>query len=264
MERDLMRNSEIAQILNEIADILELQGVQFKPRAYRKAARTIENLTDELTELATHEELEALPGVGTRIAEKIRELLETGDLTYLHKLRKEIPQGWVELLQVPEIGPKTVQRLSKELDINSIVDLQKAIEDHKIRELEGFGEKSEENLREAISFFEEHTKRTFIGKAYPLVQNLLHHLKGISEVKRVEVAGSFRRWRETVGDIDILVASSNPLPVMNRFVNLSGVERVLAKGDTKSSIILKEGIQVDIRVVPPAAFGAAFLYFTGS
>jgi DNA polymerase (family 10) len=259
-----MRNNEIAQILNEIADILELQGVQFKPRAYRRAARTIENLTDELSEVGAHEDLEELPGVGTSIAEKIRELLDTGDLKYLHKLRNEIHQGWVELLQVPEIGPKTIQRLHEELGIESIDDLHKAIESHKIRELEGFGEKSEDNLREALSFYEEHTKRTFIGKAYPIVQNLLHHLRGISEVKRVEVAGSFRRWRETVGDIDILVASNDPLTVMDRFVNLSGVERVLAKGDTKSSIILKEGIQADLRVVQPEAFGAAFLYFTGS
>jgi DNA polymerase (family 10) len=259
-----MRNSEVAQILNEIADILELKGVQFKPRAYRKAARTIENLSEELSEIVAHEKLEELPGVGSRIAEKIRELLDTGDLEYLNKLRKEIPQGWVELLRIPEIGPKTVHRLYKELDIETIDDLRKAIDEHRIRELEGFGERSEENLHEALGFYEEHTKRIFIGKAYPIVEDLLSNLQQLPEVKRIEVAGSFRRWRETVGDIDILVASNKPIPVMDGFVNLSGVDRVLAKGTTKSSIILHGGMQVDLRVVHPEVFGAALLYFTGS
>jgi DNA polymerase (family 10) len=259
-----MRNSEVAQVLNEIADILELKGVQFKPRAYRRAARTIETLTEELSEIAAHEGLEEIPGIGEGIAKKIRELLDTGDLEYLHQLRKEIPQGWVELLKVPEIGPKTVQRLNKKLGIETIDDLHKAIKKHKIRDLDGFGERSEENLREALAFYQEHTKRTFIGKAYPIVQALLSHLKAVPEVKRIEVAGSVRRWRETVGDIDILVASNKPIPVMDSFVHLSGVKRVLAKGTTKSSIILHEGLQVDLRVVEPAAFGAALLYFTGS
>ncbi len=259
-----MRNSEVAKVLYEIADLLELQDVSFKPRAYRRAARSIESLSEDLMAIAKRGELEQIPGVGQAIAVKIQELLKSGRLQYLEKLRGEVPAGLVELLRVPEIGPKTLRILHERLGISNIEQLREAVESHSLRDLPGFGVRSEENIRHNLGLLSEHQERTFIGKAYPLAERIVGVLKKLPEVEQIDVAGSLRRWQETVGDIDIVVAAKNPVPVMNKFVTIDDVDRVIGHGDTKSTIIVREGIQVDIRVVKPESFGAALQYFTGS
>ncbi|MFX1564046.1 MAG: DNA polymerase/3'-5' exonuclease PolX [Promethearchaeota archaeon] len=259
-----MRNRDIVKALYEIADLLELQDVSFKPRAYRRAARSIESLTEDISAIAERGELEQIQGVGEAIAKKIQELLDTGRLQYLEKLREEVPAGLVELLRIPEIGPKTLRVLHEQLGISSVDQLRKAVETHSLRDLPGFGVRSEENIRHNLGLFLKQKKRTFIGKAYPLAQHIMEILQKLSEVERIDVAGSLRRWRETVGDIDILVAAKDSTPIMSKFVKLDNVDRVLVHGVTKSSIITIDGIQVDIRVVKPESFGAALQYFTGS
>jgi len=259
-----VRNVDVAKVLMEIADLLELQEEQFKPRAYRRAARAIEHLPEDIADVAARDGLEQIPGVGKAIAKKIKELLETGKLQYLEKLRKQVPPGLVELLRVPDIGPKTARLLHDKLGITSIAQLREALEAHRLRDLPGFGERTEENLLRNLELLERQQERMFIGSAYPLAQRIVEALKGLPGVERINVAGSLRRWKETVGDIDILVASLEPDPIMEAFVGLPEVDRVLARGDTKSSVIVRDGIQVDLRVVKPECFGSALQYFTGS
>jgi DNA polymerase (family 10) len=263
-----LENKAIIKVLLEIADLLELQDEVFRSRAYRRAARSIEGLTESLQDVADREELEEIPGVGKAIAKKIVELLETGQLQYLDKLRKDLSMELVELLSIPGIGPKTVKVLRDELGIENVDQLRVALEEHQLRNLPGFGERSESNIKQNLDLYLKHhlklKGRVFIGKAYPIAQTLIEALKTHSEVKQIEVAGSLRRWKETVGDIDILVTSTDPIPIMQHFVSLPSVTQVLAHGPTKSSVILKDGFQADIRVIEPEAFGAALQYFTGS
>jgi DNA polymerase (family 10) len=263
-----MDNKAIVQILYEIADLLELQDEVYRSRAYRRAARSIEDLNEDLLEIAARDELEQIPGVGKAISKKIEELLETGQLEYLKKLRGEVSVELIELLEIPGIGPKTVKVFRDELGVQNIGQLQEALDTHQIRDLPGFGERTEENIQRSLDLFMQHSLqhrgRLFIGKAYPLAQRIVEALEKLSTVQQIEIAGSLRRWKETVGDIDILVTSTNPTPIMERFVTLPTVTQVLAHGPTKSSVILEEGIQADIRVIEPEAFGAALLYFTGS
>ncbi|MFX1582285.1 MAG: DNA polymerase/3'-5' exonuclease PolX [Promethearchaeota archaeon] len=263
-----MENKDIVKVLNEISALLELKDETFRSRAYRRAARSIEDLQESLQEVAARNELEEIPGVGKAIAKKIEELLETGHLQYLMKLRNELSPELVELLEIPGIGPKTVKVLRDELGVQNVDQLRLALESHEIRDLPGFGPKSEENIQRSLEMYLEHSfqhkGRTFIGIAYPIAQHLIEELKQLEAVEEIEVAGSLRRWKETVGDIDILVTSTDPVPIMKHFVNLPSVVQVLAHGPTKSSIILEEGIQVDIRVIEPESFGAALQYFTGS
>ncbi len=263
-----MENKDIIKVLNEIAALLELKDETFRSRAYRRAARSIEELSESLQEIAARNELEEIPGVGKAIAKKIVELLETGQLQYLTKLRDELSSELIELLEIPGIGPKTVKVLRDGLRVQNIEQLRQALEDHRIRDLPGFGAKSEENIQRSLDMYLEHSfqhkGRIFIGTAVPIAQRLVHELKQLEVVEQIEVAGSLRRWKETVGDIDILVTSHDPTPIMDSFVNLPGVAKVLAHGPTKSSIILEEGIQADIRVIEPESFGAALQYFTGS
>jgi DNA polymerase (family 10) len=261
-------NKAIIKVLLEIADLLELQDEVFRSRAYRRAARSIEGLTENLQDVADREELEDIPGVGKAISKKIVELLDTGQLEYLDKLRKELSMEFVELLNIPGIGPKTVKALRDELGIENVDQLRAALEKHQLRDLPGFGERSEANIKQNLDLYlkhhVKHKGRVFIGKAYPIAQALIEALKTLREVKHIEVAGSLRRWKETVGDIDILVTSTDPTPIMQHFVTLPSVTQILAHGPTKSSVILEEGIQADIRVIEPEAFGAALQYFTGS
>ncbi|MFX0169604.1 MAG: DNA polymerase/3'-5' exonuclease PolX [Candidatus Hodarchaeota archaeon] len=259
-----MENKEVVKVLNEIADLLELQEVSFRPRAYRRAARSIEGLSESLQDIAARGELEKIPGIGKGIAKKLDELLNTGKLTYLDSLREGLPSDLVELLAIPGIGPKTAKLLRDKLSVQNIRQLQQALESHQLSNLPGFGERSEENIRHNLELFLQYKERFFIGKAAPIAQRIKTQLSRLSEVKQIEIAGSLRRWKETVGDIDILVASDDPLPIMQRFVSLPSVIQVLAQGITKSSVMLEDGIQVDIRVVELEAFGAALQYFTGS
>jgi DNA polymerase (family 10) len=259
-----MSNEKIAQILYEIADLLELKGVEFKPRAYRRAARSIEELDKDVVVLYKDGELQEIPGVGQAIAKKVVEIVRSGDLNYLKQLREEFPAGLLQIMEVPEIGPKTTMKLYKDLRITNLHELKKAAEEHKVRELRGFGERSEETILKGIRLLEQRSGRMLLGYAYFYAKDIIDYLTSTGGYRLISVAGSLRRMRETIGDVDILVGSDEPGKVMDAFTSNPKVSEVLAKGETKSSIRLKDGIQVDIRVVATESFGAALQYFTGS
>jgi DNA polymerase (family 10) len=259
-----MDNSGVAAIFYEVADILDLQGVAFKPNAYRRAARSIEALEEDISKLAEEGRLVEIPGVGESVAKKIQEIIETGRLSYLEKLRQQIPQGLLRILEIPEVGPRTAMLLNRELGIENIDQLKKAAEEHRLRSLKGFGEKSEEKILQGIKTLESKGTRMLLGEAYPIGAAYVEYLKSRVSVERVSVGGSLRRGKDTVGDIDILVGDDNPLEVMEVFASYPLVQAILMKGPTKSSVVLKSGIQVDIRVVETRSWGAALVYFTGS
>ncbi len=259
-----MDNDDVAAIFYEIADILELQGVAFKPQAYRKAARSIEALEEDLAKVAREKRLKDLPGIGEAIAEKIEEILRTGGLSYLKTLRAQMPAGLLELLHVPDVGPKTAMLLHRELGVSSVSELKQAVLDHRLRGLKGFGEKSEERILHGIRTLESKGERTLLGEAYPVAEAYVEHLRSSQSLSRISVAGSLRRGKETVGDIDLLVGDDEPGRVMDAFVSYPEVSEVLMKGPTRSSVRLANGLQVDIRAVEVASYGAALQYFTGS
>lgn len=259
-----MKNLEIARIFYEIADILEMQGVEFKPRAYRKAAKSIETLTQDVEEYYKKGKLEDIPCVGENIANKIEEILKTGRLKYYEKLKKQVPKHLTELMQIPGMGAKRANVLHEKLKISSIKQLEKAAKKHKIAGLFGFGEKSEEDILKGIELIKAGKERMLLGMALPIAKDIESRLKKLKEVKKVELAGSLRRRKETVGDLDILVISKKPAKVMDFFTSMKDVKRILAKGPTKSSVLLKSGLQIDLRVVPEKSFGAALQYFIGN
>ncbi len=260
----MVQNRDIARVFYEIADILDLLGDRFKTRAYRRAARSIEGLSEHLADIAARGALEEIPGVGKAISGKIQEFLKTGKVKALDELRRKVSPGLIEILRIPEVGPRTVQTLHEKLGISTIEELQKALEEHRIRDLPGFGERSEESIRRNLELYLKQRQRRPLSSAYHLAQKLLKILREVPGVEQIEPAGSLRRWRETVGDLDILIASEKPVPIMKAFTEISDVKQVLAHGSTKSSIILSDGMQVDLRVVKPENFGAALQYFTGS
>ena len=260
-----MKNKEIAARFNEIADILELKGANvFRVNAYRRAAQNIEGLSRAIEDVAAEGALHELPGIGKDLAARIVEYLESGEIDFLNELRKEIPPVLLDMLRVPGIGPKTAVRLQKELSIGSLAELRQAALDHRIRELPKMKAKTEENILKGLEFLSRASGRAPLGRAYPLAQRILEELAALPAVKKLSLAGSLRRWRETVGDIDILVVSSAPEKVIRHFTHLEDAARVLAEGSTKGSIVTKEGIQVDLRVVEMQAYGSALNYFTGS
>lgn len=259
-----MKNLEIAKIFYEIADILEFQGVEFKPRAYRRAAQTIESLSEDIKDVYEKGKLMELPGVGENISKKIEEIIKTGKLKYYEDLKKSIPVAIEELLSVPGIGPKTAKKLYDNLHIKTLADLKKALEQHKISKIEGLREKTEEKISKGIQFAEKIEKRMLLGYALPLANSIVNKLKKLPDVKSISLAGSLRRKKETIGDIDILVISKNPLKVMDAFTGMEEVKDIIAKGETKSSVRLDSGIEADLRVVEEKSFGSALQYFTGS
>lgn len=259
-----MKNLEIAKILNNIADILELQGVEFKPQAYRKAALSIEGLTEDIEELYQQGKLQDIPGVGASIAEKIEEIIKTGKLQYYEKLKKEVKIDIEELNSIPGLGPKKMKVLYQKLNVKNIKDLEEVIKEGKLQELAGFGEETAKNLLQGIQIVKTRPKRFLYAHALPIVNQILERLHQNPAVAKVEVAGSFRRGKETVGDLDILVSSKRSDKVMDAFISLPDVKDVLAKGTTKSSIHLNNGMQVDLRVVKDIEWGSALLYFIGS
>jgi len=259
-----MTNQQIAQIFNHIADILEIQGENvFKIRAYRRAAETIANFAGDISNLS-EKELSELPGIGKAIAKKTRELVETGKLKYYEDLKKSEYAPLVDLLQIQSVGPKHARLLYDRLGVKTISDLEKAAKQGIIRKLAGMGEKTEENILKGISALRKHKERIPIGEILPKVEVIFAELKKLKEVKDILIAGSLRRFKETIGDADILIASEKPQPIMDAFVKLPQVARALAQGETKSSVITKDGFQLDLRVVEPDSFGAAAHYFTGS
>jgi DNA polymerase (family 10) len=263
-ELSQIKNREVADIFYEVADLLEIKGVQFKPRAYRRAAQTIETLPDDIKAIYDRGALQEIPGIGASIAAKIQEILETGNLEYLEELREELPQGLRDLIEIEGLGPKTALKLHRTLKISSINELETAARAGKIRDLEGFGEKTEQNILQSIEMYRSAQERFLLGYVLPIAKELEEQLRTLDAVTRISLAGSIRRRKETVGDVDILVTSQQPAKVMTFFTQLSPVKRVLAKGKTKSTVVLTNNLQVDLRVMDEESFGAALQYFTGS
>jgi DNA polymerase (family X) len=260
-----MNNRELAETFTLIADLLEIKGeIVYKTLAYRKAADSLLSLGRDAKEYWKEGKLEDIPGVGKAIAEKIDELLSTGKLEFLQKLEAEIPPGLAGWIQVPGLGPKKVALIWKELGITKLADLEKAAREGKLRGLPGMGEKSETQIITGIESLGRRSGRIPLGRAWPLAQKTLALLKQVEGVTAAEPAGSLRRMRATVGDLDILVAAKDSAPVMEAFTTLPGVLRVLGKGDTKSSIEFADGLRAQLWVHPPEEFGTALVYATGS
>lgn len=257
-----MNNMEIAHILDEIADLLEIQGIPYKPLAYRRAAETVKSLSEPIEDL-NHRQILDLPGIGKNIAKKIDELNKTGKLTYLEDLKKECPIDFESLLAVEGIGPKTVKLLYQSLNIRNLEELEDMARHHRIRKIKGMSDKKEAKILENIKYAKK-TTRKLLGHMLPLADEIKNNLKNLDSVIAVEVAGSIRRRKETIGDIDILVITDSPQEVMEYFISMDNVDRVLAKGPTKSTVRLKENVSCDLREVPAKIFGSALLYFTGS
>ncbi|MDD3819119.1 MAG: DNA polymerase/3'-5' exonuclease PolX [Actinomycetota bacterium] len=261
----MVKNAELADIFANIARILKIKDENvFKIRAYERVAATLENLPMEAETLYRLDKLNEIPGVGEAIAQKIGELVETGRLEYYEKLKKSIPEGVFELLNVPDIGPRKAKLFYEELNITSVKELEEAALQHKLQNLPGMGVKAEKNILRGIELYKRREQRTLLGAALPIAEEIVGEFKPLGEVDRISIAGSIRRRRDTIGDIDILIASKNPEKIMNKFIHLSQVKEVLAEGLTKSAILTHQDIQVDLRVVAPDSFGAALLYFTGS
>ena len=259
-----MKNLLVAKILNDIADILEMQNVEFKPRAYRKAARTVESLSKPIEEVYEERKLKELSGVGESIAAKIGEIIETGKSQYLEDLKRQMPADIEALTSIEGMGPKSVKRLYEKLKIKTLDDLARAAEQHEIREITGFGPKTEKNILEHLELAKRGTERILLGFALPIAEEIKERLEKEDSVSQVEVTGSLRRMKETIGDIDILVSSTKPEKTADFFVAMDDVREVLGKGVTKCSVILKSNIRVDLRIVEAKSFGSALMYFTGS
>jgi len=260
-----MNKDQAATALREIGTILELQGENpFKCRAYLAAARTLETAPADLEELVRTDRLGELPGIGQALREKITTLVTTGKLPYLEQLRSSIPAGLLALLDLPGLGPKKLRALREKLNIESLEALQKACLDGRLASLDGFGEKTASNLLEAIARRASYSKLHRLGDALPAAQTLLAHLRECPAVQQAEIAGSLRRGKEIVKDLDLIASSKKPKEVMQTFVLGPNVEKVVAHGETKSSVILHGGIPCDLRVVPPEAWATALAHFTGS
>jgi DNA polymerase (family X) len=260
-----MKNVEIAALFSEIADFLEIKGENpFRVRAYRRAAQAMEGLAEDVAALADRGELLEIPGIGRDLAGKIQEFLQCGAVEYLEGLRREIPVGVVELMRIHGVGPKTAKLLYEQVGVDSVEKLEELAKEHKLAGVPGIQAKTEENILKGIAVWRGGRERTPLGAALTLAETILETLRDLEEVDQISTAGSLRRMKETVKDIDILVTSKMPARIMEVFVGLPNVAEVLARGETKSSLRLREGIQVDLRVVEPDCFGAALQYFTGS
>lgn len=260
-----MTNQQLANIFEKIADLLEIKGENiYKILAYRKAADNLNNLSRDVNEIWKEGKLTELDGVGKAIAEKIDELLSTGHLFFLEKLEGEVPASLAELLQVPDLGPKKIALFWKELGITNLTELDSAAKAGKLRSLPGMGEKSEEKIIAGIEALGRRSKRVSIGRAWPFAQELLAFLRIIPGVNAVELGGSLRRMRSTVGDIDILAAANDSSSVMEAFILRKDVRRVLGKGETKASVEFNHGLQAQLWVHPPEHWGTALIYATGS
>ena len=259
-----MKNIEVAELINEIADYLEFANEPFKVRAYRKAALGIEGLSEDIEQIWKENKLTDLPGIGEGIAKKIDDLLKNGKSKYLQELKKATPVNLEELGKIEGIGPKTILKLYEELNVRNLAGLEKAAKQGKIQKIKGLGPTVEQNILKSIEFARKSSERIPLGFAMSSAEEIIRMLKTLKEINRVSIAGSTRRMKETIGDIDILATSKNPDKVIDFFTKMPSVADVLAKGETKSSVRLKEGIQVDLRVLDDNIFGAALLYFTGN
>jgi DNA polymerase (family X) len=261
-----MENVEIARVLNEYADLLDIQGENpFRVRSYRNAAQTVAGLSQPVAQLIeAGEDLRKLPGIGSSMAGHLKEILETGTLSGLEEVRRALPPTLTELMQLHHLGPKRARQLYDTLGITSVSELAAAIDTGKVEALPGFGKKSAGNLSRALEEFERRTKRFLLADADQLVQPLLRYLRQAPGIIELEVAGSYRRRQETVGDIDILATGENSQPVMQHFQSYQYIERVEMAGTTRGTVVLRSGLKVDLRIVPRRSYGAALHYFIGS
>ncbi len=261
----MMNNRQLADTFTLIANLLEIKGeIIYKTLAYRKASESLMGLGRQASDYWKEGKLEDIPGVGKAISEKIDELLKTGKLEFLEKLKKEVPEELAGWLAVPGLGPKKIAMIWKELNITALADLEAAAKNGQLRDLPGMGAKSESAILEGIASLSRRSGRIPLGRAYPLAQEIIATLKKAKGVVDAAPAGSLRRMRSTVGDLDILVAAKESAPVMEAVVNLPGVNRVLGKGETKSSIEFTDGVRAQVWVHPPEKFGTALQYATGS
>ena len=261
-----MKNTAIAKVFQDMADLLELKGENpFKIRAYQRAARAIEHLPKEIEiMLEEGEDLQSIPGVGEAIARKTIELVRTGRLGIYEELKKEFPEGITSLLEIPGIGPKTAKKLSTELGIKSVDELEQAIKEGRVARLFRLGDKTADNILQQIQALRRKDQRIPLGEALPVVDEVLSALRTLPGVRNLTAAGSLRRFKETVGDIDLMGTADSPEEVINTFVSLPQIREVLAKGPTKASVILPGGLQADLRMVEHDSFGSLLQYFTGS
>ena len=263
-----MQNAEIARLLSDVADLLEISaGNPFKVRAYRNAARTVADHPDPIAELVSggNFDITELPGIGGGIAKEITALVATGTLPQRQQLVATLPPGLLELLRIPGLGPKRVKLFHEQLKVNSVADLKDALEKGKIAKLPGFGPKLLEKIREGVSDTAAAAQqRMVLHEAEQYARAIVEYLKAGVGIDEIDVAGSFRRRKETIGDLDIVVSCRNPSAIIERFGKFGEVTHVASQGDTRSTVLLSSGLQVDLRVVEPAAFGAAMQYFTGS
>jgi DNA polymerase (family 10) len=260
-----MDKDQVAEVLVKIATLLELKGENpFKSRAYQNAARTIETLSEPLAKLVAEARLADIKGIGEALQQKITELVTTGRLQYYEDLKAATPPGLVAMLDIPGLGPKKIKALHDELGIETVEQLEQACKDGKIAGLKGFGEKTQTNILEGINRRRAYASRHLISEALPRAEPLLEALRSHPDVIRCSTAGSLRRHREVIGDIDLLASSKQPAEVIEFFTSQPGIEKVLAKGETKASVLLEGGIQSDLRVVSDAEYSSALLYFTGS
>ena len=262
-----MENLDVARTLTELADLLEIQGASpFRIRAYRNAVNTINSLSQPLKDMvAAGEDLTELPGVGKSVAKYIGEFLTSGSISRLEEVSAEFPRSLVQLMRLDGVGPKKARKLFEELDVRTVDDLAAELEAGRVQTLDGFGVKSAAKIIDAIEDHKKHTGRFQIRETERLIAGLLEHMQSAPGVARIELAGSLRRRKETIGDVDILAElEGDGTPVVDHFVSFSGAQRVVGAGSTKGSIVLHSGLQVDLRVIPSRSFGAALQYFSGS
>lgn len=261
-----IHNKEVADMFNRLADLLEIQGAnQFRVRAYRNAARTVRSLPRGVQEMLDDgEDLSKLAGIGDDLAGKIKEIVETGEMPLLKEVEEETAAELSDLMKLPGVGPKRVKTIHEELDVESLTELKQAAEEGRIGDLEGFGKKTEEKILRGIERLKDHEERVKLSDVDQIAGSLEDYLCAVDGVKKVVVAGSYRRRKETVGDLDVLVTCTKDSPVMDRFVNYEEVDEVISRGKTRSTVILRSGLQIDLRVVAEVSYGAALYYFTGS
>jgi len=259
-----MKNQEIANAFNEIANLLILQDSNpFRIRAYRKAAQNIEAMGQDIADLSKAEKI-TIPGIGKDLESKIEEYIHTGTMQMLEENRKKVPYGLLKMLAIPGMGPKTVKLVYEKLSIDNLKDLKKAAENKKLEEIPGIQHKTEENILRGIEMLQRTRERKPIGKILPIAEDIAQKIKDIPGTKNVTISGSLRRWEETIKDIDILATSETAEKVMDKFVHLPEVKEILMHGPTRSSVVLENALQVDLRIVGEDSFGAALQYFTGN
>ncbi|MFQ5831383.1 MAG: DNA polymerase/3'-5' exonuclease PolX [Candidatus Thorarchaeota archaeon] len=261
----MTKNKEVAKALREISLLLQVEGKdKFKHLSYARAARAVTGLGEDIEAIRGRNELTEIPGIGTAIAKKIESYLDTGTIRLLDELRERIPVRVWDLEAIPDVGPKTIKLLYQELGVTDLDSLEAAIRDGKLEGLKGMGKKTIENITQGISIARSGLTRTLLADALIVAEDVVTYLKQLPEVKQVTIAGSLRRRRETIGDIDILADASDEETVMDAFTTAPGVADILARGPTKSSVRMSNGLQIDLRIVPTKSFGAGLQYFTGS